>query len=122
MSALPRWVGRSRGRVSCVFVRTFGASPSGRCRIESYSRASSWRNGDLLLRGGDEQPVALCLMQIHYSGEPWRGIAASLLVRKLGRCPRTADKIPDNVDFAAQELLEAPADERPAMLRTSPRR
>ena len=65
---------------------------------------------------GDEQPVALCLMQIHYSGEPWRGIAASLLIRKLGRCPRTADKIPDNVDFAAQELLEAPADERPAML------
>jgi hypothetical protein len=26
------------------------------------------------------------------------------------------DQIPENVDFTAQELLEAPADERPAML------
>jgi hypothetical protein len=30
--------------------------------------------------------------------------------------PRPADKIPENIDFAAQELLEAPADQRPAML------
>jgi hypothetical protein len=30
--------------------------------------------------------------------------------------PRAADKIPENIDFAAQELLEAPVDERPAML------
>jgi hypothetical protein len=26
------------------------------------------------------------------------------------------DKIPENIDFAAQELLEAPAADRPAML------
>jgi hypothetical protein len=30
--------------------------------------------------------------------------------------PRRPDQIPDNIDFAAQELLEAPADQRPAML------
>jgi hypothetical protein len=30
--------------------------------------------------------------------------------------PRAADKIPENIDFVAQELLEVPADERPAML------
>jgi hypothetical protein len=30
--------------------------------------------------------------------------------------PRAADKIPDNIEFAAQELLEAPAADRPAML------
>jgi hypothetical protein len=26
------------------------------------------------------------------------------------------DKIPENIDYAVQELLEAPADQRPAML------
>jgi hypothetical protein len=30
--------------------------------------------------------------------------------------PRSPDKIPENVDFAAQELLDAPADQRSAML------
>ncbi len=30
--------------------------------------------------------------------------------------PKAPDKIPENIDFAAQELLEAPADQRPAML------
>jgi hypothetical protein len=30
--------------------------------------------------------------------------------------PRRPDQIPDNIDFAAQELLEAPADQWPAML------
>jgi hypothetical protein len=30
--------------------------------------------------------------------------------------PTVPVKIPDNIDFAAQELLEAPADHRPAML------
>jgi len=30
--------------------------------------------------------------------------------------PRRPDQIPDNIDFAAQELLEAPADQQPAML------
>ena len=30
--------------------------------------------------------------------------------------PRAADKIPENIDFAAQELLEAPAADRPALL------
>jgi hypothetical protein len=30
--------------------------------------------------------------------------------------PRAPDQIPENIDFAAQELLEAPADEHPAML------
>lgn len=30
--------------------------------------------------------------------------------------PTAPDKIPDNIEFAAQELLEAPADQRPAML------
>jgi hypothetical protein len=30
--------------------------------------------------------------------------------------PRSPDKIPENIEFAAQELLEAPADQRPAML------
>jgi hypothetical protein len=29
---------------------------------------------------------------------------------------RAADKIPENIEFAAAELLEAPADRRPAML------
>ena len=29
---------------------------------------------------------------------------------------RAADRIPENIDFAAAELLEAPADQRPAML------
>jgi CRP-like cAMP-binding protein len=31
----------------------------------------------------------------------------------MGTAP---DKIPDNFDFAAEELLEAPSDQRPAML------
>ena len=30
--------------------------------------------------------------------------------------PSYPDTIPHNIDFAAQELLEAPADQRPAML------
>jgi hypothetical protein len=30
--------------------------------------------------------------------------------------PANPDKVPENVDFAAQELLEATADQRPAML------
>jgi hypothetical protein len=30
--------------------------------------------------------------------------------------PVASDKIPENVEFALQELLEAPADQRPAML------
>lgn len=30
--------------------------------------------------------------------------------------PRSPDKIPENIDCAAQELLEAPAADRPAML------
>ena len=30
--------------------------------------------------------------------------------------PRAADKIPENIDFAAQKLLEAPEAGRPAML------
>jgi hypothetical protein len=30
--------------------------------------------------------------------------------------PRSPDKIPENVDFAAQDLLEAAADQRPAIL------
>jgi hypothetical protein len=30
--------------------------------------------------------------------------------------PTYPDTIPQNIDFAAQELLEAPADQRPAML------
>jgi hypothetical protein len=30
--------------------------------------------------------------------------------------PTAPDRIAENIDFAAQELLEAPADERPAML------
>ena len=30
--------------------------------------------------------------------------------------PSAPDKIPDNIDFAARELLEAPADQRAAML------
>ena len=30
--------------------------------------------------------------------------------------PHPADKVPENVAFAAQELLDAPAEERPAML------
>jgi hypothetical protein len=29
--------------------------------------------------------------------------------------PIAPNKIPDNIEFAAQELLEAPVDERPAM-------
>jgi hypothetical protein len=34
----------------------------------------------------------------------------------LADMPRSPDQIPDNIAFAAQELLEAPPDERPAML------
>jgi hypothetical protein len=30
--------------------------------------------------------------------------------------PRAPDRIPDNIDFAAHELLEAPEADRPAML------
>jgi hypothetical protein len=30
--------------------------------------------------------------------------------------PATPDQIPEKIDFAAQELLEAPVDQRPAML------
>jgi hypothetical protein len=30
--------------------------------------------------------------------------------------PTAPDKIPDNIEFAAKELLEAPSDQRPAML------
>ena len=30
--------------------------------------------------------------------------------------PRPADKIPENIDFVVQELLEAPEADRPAML------
>jgi hypothetical protein len=30
--------------------------------------------------------------------------------------PTSPDQIPENIDFAAQELFEAPADQRPAML------
>ena len=30
--------------------------------------------------------------------------------------PTAPDKTPDNIEFAAQELLEAPADRRPDML------
>ena len=30
--------------------------------------------------------------------------------------PTAPDKIPENIEFAAQELLEEPADQRPAML------
>ena len=30
--------------------------------------------------------------------------------------PKNPDKIPENIEFAAQELLEAPTDQRPAML------
>jgi hypothetical protein len=29
---------------------------------------------------------------------------------------RAPDKIPENIEFVARELLEAPADQRPAML------
>jgi hypothetical protein len=29
--------------------------------------------------------------------------------------PSSPDKIPENIDFATQELLEAPDDQRPAM-------
>jgi hypothetical protein len=30
--------------------------------------------------------------------------------------PKAPDQLPDNFDFAAQELLEAPESDRPAML------
>jgi hypothetical protein len=30
--------------------------------------------------------------------------------------PIAPDKIPENVEFAVQELIDAPADQRPAML------
>jgi hypothetical protein len=30
--------------------------------------------------------------------------------------PKAPDKIPENIYYAAQELLDAPADQRPAML------
>jgi hypothetical protein len=42
-----------------------------------------------------------------------RNLAA---LRKLANMPSAPDKIPDNIDFAARELLEAPADQRAAML------
>jgi hypothetical protein len=49
------------------------------------------------------------------------GSAVSRTIRTTARGERTMptapDKIPDNIEFAAKELLEAPSDQRPAMLK-----